>query len=59
MNRRDIIKTVGLAAAGTALLPLDSLAKASSLNFTSNDNLKDTSQIAESSASHWKFLPSV
>lgn len=42
MNRRDIIKTVGLAAAGTALLPLDSLAKASSLNFTSNENLKDT-----------------
>lgn len=42
MNRRDILKTVGLAAAGTAFLPLDSLAKASSLNFTSNDNLKDT-----------------
>ncbi|MFC6095881.1 aldo/keto reductase [Flavobacterium qiangtangense] len=42
MNRRDILKTVGLAAAGTAFLPLDSLAKASSLNFTNNDNLKDT-----------------
>lgn len=42
MNRRDIIKTVGLAVAGTALLPLNPLAKASSLNFTNNDNLKDT-----------------
>lgn len=31
-----------MAAAGTAFLPLDSLAKASSLNFTNNDNLKDT-----------------
>lgn len=42
MNRRDIIKTVGLAVAGTALLPLNPLAKASSLNFTNNENLKDT-----------------
>ena len=42
MNRRAILKTVGLAVAGTALLPLDSLAKASSLNFKSNENLKDT-----------------
>lgn len=42
MNRRAIIKTVGLAVAGTALLPLNPLAKASSLNFTNNENLKDT-----------------
>lgn len=43
MNRRDILKTVGLAAAGTALLPFDSLAKAASQNFNThqNDNRKD------------------
>lgn len=41
MNRRAILKTVGLAVAGTALLPPNPLAKASSLNFTNNENLKD------------------
>lgn len=30
MNRRDILKNIGLAAAGAALLPFDSLAKAAS-----------------------------
>ncbi|WP_296145090.1 aldo/keto reductase [uncultured Flavobacterium sp.] len=41
MNRRTILKTLGLATAGTALLPLNSLAKASSLNFTTTENLKN------------------
>jgi len=43
MNRRDILKTVGLAAAGTALLPFDSLAKAASqqLNNFQNESFKD------------------
>lgn len=40
MNRRDILKTVGLAAAGTALLPLNSLAKA----FAGNDDGFNESQ---------------
>ncbi|MCS3528913.1 aldo/keto reductase [Chryseobacterium sp. JUb7] len=40
MNRRDILKTVGLAAAGTALLPFDSFAKAATQNF--NTTNKDT-----------------
>ncbi|WP_411810578.1 aldo/keto reductase [Chryseobacterium scophthalmum] len=43
MNRRDILKTVGLVAAGTALLPFDSLAKAASqeLNNFQNESFKD------------------
>ncbi|OBW40731.1 General stress protein 69 [Chryseobacterium sp. MOF25P] len=43
MNRRDILKAVGLAAAGTALLPFDSLAKAASqqLNNFQNESFKD------------------
>ncbi|WP_175620456.1 aldo/keto reductase [Chryseobacterium schmidteae] len=43
MNRRDILKTVGLAAAGTALLPFDSLAKAAiqELNNFQNESFKD------------------
>ncbi|MFC0426447.1 aldo/keto reductase [Chryseobacterium scophthalmum] len=43
MNRRDILKAVGLAAAGTALLPFDSLAKAGSqqLNNFQNESFKD------------------
>lgn len=43
MNRRDILKTVGLATAGTALLPFDSLAKAASqqLNNFQNESFKD------------------
>lgn len=43
MNRRDILKTVGLAAAGTALLPFHSLAKAASqqLNNFQNESFKD------------------
>lgn len=43
MNRRDILKTVGLAAAGTALLPFDSLAKAASQqpNNFQNESFKD------------------
>lgn len=43
MNRRDILKTVGLAAAGIALLPCDSLAKAASqqLNNFQNESFKD------------------
>lgn len=38
MNRRDILKTVGLAAAGTALLPLDSLTKAANLDLNISKN---------------------
>ncbi|WP_404986491.1 aldo/keto reductase [Chryseobacterium sp. M5] len=43
MNRRDILKAVGLAAAGTALLPFDSLAKAASQqpNNFQNESFKD------------------
>ena len=43
MNRRDILKAVGLAAAGTALLPFDSLAKAASqeLNNFQKESFKD------------------
>jgi aryl-alcohol dehydrogenase-like predicted oxidoreductase len=43
MNRRDILKAVGLAAAGTALLPFDPLAKAASqeLNNFQNESFKD------------------
>lgn len=43
MNRRDILKTVGLAAVGTALLPFDPLAKAASqeLNNFQNESFKD------------------
>lgn len=43
MNRRDILKTVGLVAAGTALLPFDPLAKAASqeLNNFQNESFKD------------------
>ena len=43
MNRRDILKAVGLAAAGTALLPFDSLAQAASqqLNNFQNESFKD------------------
>lgn len=42
MNRRDILKTVGLAAAGTALLPFDSLAKAA---ICSKDDLYPTKNL--------------
>lgn len=38
MNRRDILKTVGLAAAGTALLPFDSLAKGASQELSNFQN---------------------
>ncbi|MCD0455921.1 aldo/keto reductase [Chryseobacterium sp. LC2016-27] len=43
MNRRDILKAVGLVAAGTALLPFDPLAKAASqeLNNFQNESFKD------------------
>ncbi|VXB65331.1 MULTISPECIES: aldo/keto reductase [Chryseobacterium] len=43
MNRRDILKTVGLAAAGTALLRFDSFAKAASqeLNNFQKESFKD------------------
>lgn len=43
MNRRDILKAVGLAAVGTALLPFDPLAKAASqeLNNFQNESFKD------------------
>jgi aryl-alcohol dehydrogenase-like predicted oxidoreductase len=43
MNRRNILKAVGLAAAGTALLPFDPLAKAASqqLNNFQNKIFKD------------------
>lgn len=43
MNRRDILKAVGLAAAGTVLLPFDPLVKAASqqLNNFQNKSFKD------------------
>jgi aryl-alcohol dehydrogenase-like predicted oxidoreductase len=40
MNRRDILKTAGLAAIGSALLPFDSLLKAN----TSNNKLPENNQ---------------
>lgn len=42
MNRRNVLKTVGLAAIGSALLPFDALAKATPPNLDHSKNLKDT-----------------
>ena len=38
MDRRDILKTIGLAAVGTALLPFGNLAKAATSNATTESN---------------------
>lgn len=38
MERRDILKTIGLAAVGTALLPFGNLAKAATSNATTESN---------------------